>query len=53
MDLVVALLRLGADPTLQDVEGWTAAEIARARGHSGIARLLNEWQPVREGALET
>lgn len=46
--VVVALLQLGADPTLTDAEGWTAARIARARGHVGIAELLDEWQPIRE-----
>lgn len=48
VDLVVALLRLGADPALTDAEGWNAAQIARARGHHGIAQLLGEWEPMRE-----
>lgn len=45
VEVVVALLRLGADATLADAEGWTAAAIARARGHGGIAELLDEWRP--------
>lgn len=52
VEVVVALLRLGADPTLTDDEGWTAARIARARGHRGIAQLLDEWQPAQARARE-
>lgn len=52
VEVVVALLRLGADPTLTDAEGWTAARIARARGHRGIAQLLDEWQSTQAGGRE-
>lgn len=43
--MVGELLRLGADPALADAEGWTAEQIARARGHDEIVRLLGEWTP--------
>jgi len=39
------LLRLGADPGLQDNHGKTAAMIAVERGHDELARLLKNAKP--------
>lgn len=39
-DCAEILLRHGADPHLRDSEGRTALDIARERGNSGIARIL-------------
>ncbi|HEX4083403.1 MAG TPA: ankyrin repeat domain-containing protein [Chthoniobacteraceae bacterium] len=36
------LLRLGADPGLQDIRGRTAAAVASERSHDGLAKLLND-----------
>lgn len=39
-EAVEELLRLGADPTLQDIRGRTAAMMAFERGHDELAQLL-------------
>jgi ankyrin repeat protein len=38
--LVALLLEAGADPTLRDVNGHRAAELARRSGHSDVADRL-------------
>lgn len=40
VDMVEALLSYGADRSLQDSEGLTAADHARARGHAELAERL-------------
>jgi hypothetical protein len=47
-DAAVELLRLGADPTLRDNRGRTAAMMAFERGHDELAHLLK----CRAGASE-
>ncbi len=39
-DVVRMLLERGADPSLRTDDGKTAIDVARERGHAGIARLL-------------
>jgi ankyrin repeat protein len=41
-EVVLYLLERGADPTLKDIDGDTAASFAGQRGHGALARLLNE-----------
>ncbi|MBI5368015.1 MAG: ankyrin repeat domain-containing protein [Planctomycetes bacterium] len=41
-DTTRLLLKLGADPTLQDAEGKTAAEVADAKGARAAAGVLRE-----------
>ena len=38
--VIAALLKAGADPTLQDQQGKNAAEVSEEMGHTGIAALL-------------
>ena len=38
--VIAALLKAGADPTLQDQQGKNAAEVAEEMGRTGIAELL-------------
>ena len=40
-DLVQLLLRLGADPRLEDNKGQTALAFARKKGHTDVAELLS------------
>ncbi len=40
-DLVQLLLRLGADPRLEDNKGQTALSFAQKKGHSEVAELLS------------
>lgn len=42
------LLGLGADPSLEDAQGRTAAEIARARGNTAAADMIATAQRRRE-----
>jgi cytohesin len=41
------LLRLGADPTVTDSDGWTPAQVARDSGYEDIARMI-ETGPSQE-----
>lgn len=40
--VVLQLLEKGADPTIRQVDGKTASDIAREKGHSQIFKLLSE-----------
>ena len=37
------LLDQGADPSLKDNDGNTAADLAKSQGHDAVVRLLSEW----------
>lgn len=39
-DVVAALLAKGADASLKDAQGYTALDMAKARGHAAVADLL-------------
>ena len=41
MELIELLLQHGADPAVQDSDGRSAADHARARGHEEAARRLD------------
>jgi ankyrin repeat protein len=41
LSVVKLLVESGADVRLKDVNGWTAADYARSRGHKGVADWLN------------
>ncbi|MBI5970799.1 MAG: ankyrin repeat domain-containing protein [Deltaproteobacteria bacterium] len=47
MDAVKTLLELGADPLAEDDDGFTAAKLARKRGHTEIADILAEAETKR------
>jgi len=40
--VVSKLLEKGADPTIRQVEGKTASDIAKSKGYSQISKLLTE-----------
>lgn len=39
--LICALYQAGVDPTLRDLEGKTAADLAREKGHEDTAKMLD------------
>lgn len=45
MDMVQLLLKAGADPSLMDVKGKTASDLAIDNGHDDIAELINTRMP--------
>jgi ankyrin repeat protein len=40
--MVRLLMECGADPNLQDENGWTALHAAAIRKHKGVAQLLQD-----------
>jgi len=43
--LAELLLRHGADPTCETVDGRSAAAVARTAGHEHLAAKLERWEP--------
>jgi len=47
IEATVLLLKRGADRTMQDRYGKTAADIAAERGHAELAQLIRDWQGAK------
>jgi len=50
-DAVTTLLELGADPLAEDEGGFTAAKLARKKGHEDIAKTLDVVEVKRRAVL--